>query len=281
MFNSVETYSSYGNYLLERFEEIKSNQGFLGNFCDGVKKTFNLGASEKKCESILNDYNEGKISFEEAIDYIEKYDKEIDSAKNLVANIVTGIGAIAVATPFAPAGIGLRIALTFGAPAGALIKTAINTLDRATNDIKGDDIDLKEMAHDAIDGAVVGTTSAISSKMLSGVKDASLSKTILNSTKCAIPCGAIGSGVQYLNDCAFDENKNFNFGELTKVSASGALFSGGAGVLVGGGFYGVESVLKHTGKQVAHSLGEQIAMDSVTSSARKIISHTERNVIAA
>ena len=85
-------------YLEQRFEEIKDKQGFLGNIWNDTKEFVGLGLSQSDCESILERYKNGKVSFEEAISYIENFEDKQDSMTSLLSNVITGIGAIIFAT---------------------------------------------------------------------------------------------------------------------------------------------------------------------------------------
>ena len=271
------------NYLYQRFEEIKSKQGFIGKFFNEVKESFKLGKTQSNCESKLHEYKTGKISFEQALQYIEDFEKKQENFKDLATNITTGVGAIAAtALSAGSAGtIGAILAITKGAPVGALIKTSLNTVDRATNDIEDDALDLKEMSKDAIKGATVGATSAISSNMVLGVKQGKFGLSVLNSAKCGVACGAASGAINYTADVAYDGERKFNFGELSRNVATSALVSGTVGAAVGGGYYGVESLIGNTCKEVSRSTAETIISDSSTSTARKLLANAEKNLIAA
>ena len=100
---------------------------------------------------MLEKYKNGQISLEEAMEYIEDFEKKQENAVNLISNIATGIGSIALATTAVAGGpIGWGLALAKGAPIGAAIKTGLKTLDRATNNVEGDELDGKELIKDAI-----------------------------------------------------------------------------------------------------------------------------------
>ena len=283
MADSISVNLNSTNYLLKRFEEIKSEQGFIGKFFNGIKETLNLGRAESDCESKLQEYKNGKISFEQALQYIEEFERKQENFSELATNIATGVGAIATTALALGTGgsIGVPLAITKGAPVGALIKTGLKTLDRATNNIQDDALDAKAMAKDAITGAAVGATSAVSSNMALGVKQGKFGLSVLNSAKCGIACGAASGAINYTADVAFDNERKFNFGELSKNVATSALVSGTVGAAVGGGYYGVESLVGNTCKEVTRSTAETIVSDSTTSTARKLLANAERHAFAA
>lgn len=288
----VETISSNTQYLQERLQEVKDKQGFLGKAWNGVKETTGLGLSQSDCDSMVEKFNNGEISFEEATAYIDDYEKKQSGASDLIANIATGVGAIAVATTAAaatvatggaaaPAAISWGLAIAKGAPIGAALKAGIKTLDRATNDVEGDALDARKIAKDAISGSVTGATSAVSSGVGAGIKAGKFGLSVLNGTKCSTICGAASGATSYLANCAFDEDKDFDLGELFTDTATSAFISGTVGAAVGGGLYGIQSLAGNVGKETLKSTTETIISDSATSSTRKILSNAERNIIAA
>lgn len=272
-------------FLEEKFEEIQDKQGMFGKFWNGVKEITTLGQSSSDCESMLEKYKNGEVSFAEAVEYLEEYEKKQDTMTNLQANILTGIGGIAVATTAAAAGpIGWGLAIAAGAPIGAVLKTGLKTIDRATNDVQGDEFDVKQMGKDAISGALTGVTSAVSSGVGLGITKANLGLSLLNGTKCGLICGSVSSAGNYLTDVAFGD-EDFNFNEFATDTLTGAFVSGTVGAVVGGGMYGIAQsageVGKETTKEVVKNVTKTIVKDSTSSTARKILGQAERNIIAA
>ena len=264
--------------LEEKLKEVQDEQGFLGKTWNGFKEITNLGLSNSDCEKMVDKYNNGEISFEEAVSYIEDFKSKQETMSELGANILTGIGAIAFATTALSAGpIGWVAAIAKGAPIGAALKTGIKTLDRATNDIEGDALDMKQMTKDAISGALTGTTSAVSSGVGAGIKAGKVGLSILNGAKCGTICGSVSGAASYLADVAFEEDKEFNTGELLKNTATSAFVSGTVGAVVGGGMYGLSS---NVGKEATKTLGQTIVADSSSSTARKLLGQGERNILS-
>lgn len=269
--------SSKTQELENKLKEVQNEQGFLGKSWNALKEVTNLGLSNSDCEKLVDKYNNGEISFEEAVSYIEDFESKQNTMSELGANILTGIGAIAFATTALSAGpIGWAAAIIKGAPIGAALKTGIKTLDRATNDVENDSIDIKQMTKDAISGAVTGTTSAVSSGVGAGIKAGKIGLSILNGAKCGTICGTVSGATSYLTDVAFEDNKEFNTEELIKNTATSAFISGTVGAVVGGGMYGLSA---NTGKEATKTLGQTIVADSTSSSARKGLGQVERNII--
>lgn len=263
--------------LKSRFAEINDKQGVLGSIWNGVKEITNSGVSKSDCENILEKYNKGEISFDKALEYINNYDKKQNNATELEANIVTGIASIAFATCMATGPIGWGAALLFGAPVGALVKAGIKIFDRATNKVKNDEFDTKQITKDMISGAVTGAASAVSSGVGAGIKAGKLSLSVKNGAKCGVECGALAGATSYATNVAFDKDKHFNMNDFVKTTATSAFVSGTVGAAVGVGMYGLSN---NIGQDVAKSLKQTIIDDSLSSSSRKILGHAERNMMS-
>ena len=194
---------------------------------------------------------------------IEKYDTKQDNSLNLFSNIATGVAAIgAVTAAVATGGIAaVPVLAAIGAGTGAVTKAGFKFTDRASNQKQGDALDGKQILKDACSGAVTGATSAMTMGTAGSTftAGASLGKNVASAAgKCAVTgvkTGAISGGSNYVIDCAFDENKDFNakdFVENTVVSAA----VGGA---VGGIMGTTNTVLRHNGLLNA---GGQAGFDS-------------------
>ncbi len=265
--------------LENKLKEVQDEQGFLGKSWNCFKEITNLGLSNSDCEKLVDKYNNGEISFEEAVSYIEDFQSKQETMSELGANILTGIGAIAFATTALAAGpIGWIAAIAKGAPIGAALKTGLKTLDRATNNIDDDAIDAKEMTKDAISGALTGTTSAVSSGVGAGIKAGKIGLSIFNGAKCGAICGGVSGAASYLTDVAFEDDVEFNTGELLENAATSAFVSGTVGAVVGGGMYGLSA---NVGKEATKTLGQTIVADSTSSTTRKLLGQGERNILSS
>ena len=265
------------NILDRKFAQVKDKQGILGNIWNGIKELTGTGISESKCESVLEQYKQGYISFDDALEYIESFDRKQNNMTDLESNIATGIGAIAVATCLASGPMGWIAALAFGAPVGAALKPIIKTLDRFTNNVKDDEFNAKQIMKDTISGAVVGATSAVSSGVGAGIKAGSFKLAVSNGGKCGAQCGALAGSTSYLTEVAFEKDRRFNLQEMAEVTMSSAFVAGTVGSLVGAGMY---KASKTVGQDVSKSLKDTIVEDSVTSSSRKVLGKVERSIFA-
>ena len=267
------------SFLNEKLSQVKNEQGCLGNIWNGIKEVTNLGQSASDCESMLEKFNSGEVSFEEAVKYIDDFDNKQENMSGLLSNVLTGIGAITTTILTVGTGpIGWGVALLKGAPIGAALKTGINLLDRATNNIEGDEFDVKEMAKDAISGAMTGATSAVSSGVGAGIKAGRAAVSVLNGAKCGVICGAASGAGSYMTDVAFGD-KDFNSGELILNTATSAFVSGTVGAVVGGGMYGMANIAGNVGKEVTKSTTRAIIADSTSSTTRKFLGQAEKNVL--
>ncbi len=293
MVESVNTdFSSYSNKdkqaLNQKLKETKDKQGLLGAAWNEIKEVVNIGKTESECESMVKKFESGQVSFEEALEYIEQYQKAQDSGADLLANIATGIGSIAVATTALSAGpIGWGAAFIKGAPMGALLKSTVKTVDRATNNVKDDELDTKKILKDAISGSITGATSAVSSGISAGVQTGQIGVSIAKGAKCSALSGALSGSTSYMTDVVLDDEE-FDFNDLAFNTASNAFISGTVGAAVGGGFYGANSIGGNVAKNTAAngikdatktSVSRTIAKDSFLSSTRKFLGKVEKDAL--
>ena len=266
--------------LCQQFQNVKDKQGAVGSLWDGVKSITGVGVSESKCSSMLEKFKNGEISFEQAANYIEKYDSKQTDTTDLIANIVTGVAAIATTTIAGIMGGPILPILALGAGTGAIFKTAFKFVDRATNGVQNDEYNAKLIAKDVISGAVTGAASAVPSGIAQGVKTGSRALAIKNGMKCGIACGAASGSINYIADAALG-NREFNFGDLVKQTGTSAFISGTVGAGVGLGMYNIADANGLIGQEVVKSTAQKIASDGASSSARKVLANMEKNIIAA
>ena len=277
------SYSDYKNKYAELnnyFQNVKDKQGAIGTLWNDIKGITGIGASEEKCSGMLEKFKNGEINFEQAADYIEKYDTKQKDSTDLIANILTGVSAIAATTIAGVMGGPLLPILGLGAGVGAVAKAAIKFFDRATNKVQNDAFDAKQIAKDVISGAVTGATSAVPSGVAKGIKAGSKALAVKNGIKCGVACGAAAGSVGYLTDVVFD-GKQFNFGELAKSAGTSAFVSGTVGAGVGAGLYRIAGAQGIIGKEVTKTTTQAIVSDSASSSARKVLAKAEKSIIAA
>lgn len=266
------------NQLAVKLESIKKEQGVLGSVWNGFKEFTGLGQSYTKCESMLEKYKNGEVDITQAMDYINDYQNKQDNMVELQKNLIAGTAAIAasVATGGAATTLaGLAAILGSGAATGAVVKTGLGAIDRATNEVDNDVLDTEEIAKDAISGSITGATSAIPSDPFNiftkGIKNEA-AKKVATQAVCSVACGAVSGSTSYLTDVAMDEDKEFDFGSLTASTVSSAAVSGVVGAALGGFKVtgigkSVESSLKSLGKTECQS---KIITDATSSATRKI-----------
>ena len=279
------TNNNYAEYkreyaeLNERFEDVKDKQGAIGSLWDSVKGITGVGVSEEKCSSMLEKFKNGEVNFEQAADYIEKYDVKQKDTTDLIANILTGVSAIATTTIAGVMGGPILPVIALGAGVGAATKTVIKLFDRATNKVENDEFDAKTIAKDIISGALTGATSAVPSGVAKGIKAGSKAMAVKNGVKCGLACGAASGSISYLSDVTLDD-KEFKFGDLAKSASVSAFISGTVGAGVGAGLYDIAGVKGIIGKELSRTTAQTIASDSTASTARKILIKAEKSVLA-
>lgn len=278
--NSIPQYqrivSQKAEFLEQRLEAIDDKQGFLGSIWNGIKEFTTFGVSESDCENMLDKYKNGEISFEEAVNYLDEFDSKQETMSNLLSNIVTGVGAIAIA---GAGPVGWAAAFAAGAPIGAAIKTGIGILDRATNDVEGDALNGKQIAKDAISGVLTGAASAVSSSQCFIYKGLGLDKTLADGfaksaiagALCGVECGAMSGSASYMTDVVFGD-KEFSFNDLTNTALTSAFVSGTVGGVVGAGTFGLKDA------QIIEPNGS-VAQYQFLSSTRKVGSEIERDLL--
>ena len=180
--------------LYSKLAEIEDEQGIISGSWNNFKELVNVGTSEEKCEKIIEQYEQGDISFEAAEAAINNYDLKSESSLNLFANILTGCAALAAAASVAATG-GMTAPIVAGILAGAGTKTVFKGFDRATNDIKGDTIEAKQLAKDALSGALTGGIAVATAGTGANTYKKGLqlgSKTFKGTSACALKSAKTG-----------------------------------------------------------------------------------------
>ncbi len=235
--------SIFSNNTVSRAQELESQldgvmdeQGAISNAWNDFKEFTNIGTSNEKCKDTIEKYKNGEITFEEAQSEIEEFAKKQDSSLNLFSNIATSIAAIAAVT-LAPVTGGASLAL--GAAVGAATKAGFKCADRATNEIENDALDAKQLAKDALSGAVTGTiagrtagtganTYANGFGGLSGI-----AACAAKSTRTGVITGTVSGSSNYLIDCAFEDDVDFNMNDFVSTTATSAVVGGTVGAVMG------------------------------------------------
>lgn len=273
--------------LEEQLDAVTDKNGCKRGAWDSVKGFLGIGTSSKKCEDHIEKFKNGEITFEEALTEIEKYDKKQESSLNLFSNIATSVFAIGAATAVAVltggAASGLVLAAV-GATTGAATKAGYKYIDRATNKIDGDANDAKQIAKDALSGAVTGSMAVTtmgtggSSFTKGASKAANMAKGAFNAAKTGVKTGAVSGAANYTIDCTFDD-KDFKLPDFVHETATNAVVGGTVGSIMGctNGFLRAENLLSAGGKPVvngetlANASLKDVAANSTCSAAYKVL----------
>ena len=275
--------------LQNQLNEIVATNGVVGEGWDDFKKFSKLGLSSDDCNKAIEDYKSGKISFEQAEAKINEYKNKQESSVNLFSNIATGAVAILAGTAVIATG-GLA-AIGVGAATGAIAKAGIKTVDRATNKVEGDALDGKQIAKDALSGAVTGgigvaTAGTAGNPFNNGF--AVGGKTLIEGgrTACVAKCavtgletGAISGASNNLIECAFEEDKEFNLKDFATETATGAVTGATVGAIMGGvnGTLRSHNILKHGGKITTNTTTQDTAANIACSAGYKTTTNAVKN----
>ncbi len=230
---------------------VVKEQGMFSKAWNWVKCKTGIGASSDKCSSAIEDYKNGKITLEEAQQKISEFSTKQKNSVNLVANVATGVVAVlAVGSAVLTGGMSLAVGAAIGAAVGAGTKAGIKLLDRATNQVEGDALDGKQIAKDALSGAVDGAVSiatmGIGSTAMAGktVAEQTLKSTIIQGAKYGAIDGAVSGAVtgaaDYTIEAALEEDVEFELDELAKSTLSNAAGGALAGGVLGGASAGIK-----------------------------------------
>ena len=188
-----------------------------------------------------------------------------------------------------PRGAGYNIIqskIAIGAGAGALTKAGFKTIDRATNEVEGDALDGKEIAKDALSGAVTGGIAVWT--MGTAGSAGTVGQAVKGCTQTGIKTGAISGAANYSIDCAFDEDKDFDAGELINTTAESAIVGGAVGAIMGGinGGLHASGVLKSgcnldsmVSKNTATNIND-VAANSACTTSYKVLNDRIRAIAA-
>ena len=234
---AVNTVSADAEALKQQFDAVQDEQGILGKLWNGFKNLTGLGLGSNDVEAKIEQFQNGEITYEEALKTIESYDEKQEGAVNIIANTATGIATAGIAVATGGAG-----ALLMGAAIGGATKAGLKTLDRATNDIQGDALDVKEIIKDGVTGAVDGAVSAATAGMFKGavagqtVKEAVKQGAIQGAKAGAITGAATGATDYTVNTIADGEEFTVEglLGTTAQNAVTGAVFGGLLGGITGG-----------------------------------------------
>ena len=273
--------------LEDQLSFVQKEQGALMRGWDNFKGDIGIGTSSEKCEDAIEKYKKGEMTFEEAMSEIEKFSNKQSSSLDLFSNIATA--AAALAATVATGGVA---GIAIGAAVGAGTKAGFKAADRATNDIKGDALDGKQLAKDALSGAVTGgiavaTAGTAKNPFDNGFKVAG--KQVIGAGKkaCVAKCattgvvtGAISGASNYTIDCAFEDNKDFNVKDLAVNTATSSLVGGTVGAVMGGFNGALRANNANFFKNIDADTTKTLIANSVCSAEYKVLNSGIRSIAA-
>ena len=251
--NSVQTEENIDEQvqnLEAKLESVQNEQGLISSIWNGIKCFTGLGSSSDKCEQAIEQFKNGEITYEEADSIISGFSDKQKSSVNLIANIATGLTAVAVVgSAVMTGGLSLGV-IAVAAGAGAATKAGLKFADRATNKVEGDALDGKQILKDslsgAVDGAVSVATMGIGTAAVTGktVAQQTIKQTVIEGAKAGAKAGAISGAVtgasDYSIEAAVEEDVEFNLGDLAANTALNAAGGAVAGGVLGGASSGIQ-----------------------------------------
>ncbi len=259
------------NDLKEKLSNVKDEQGIIGSAWNAIKCLTNLGSSTEKCEKAIEDFEAGKISYEEADKVISEFSSKQKSSVNMISNITTGVvTALLVGSAVATGGLSLGV-VAAGVGIGAATKAGMKFADRATNKVEDDALDAKQIVKDSLSGAVEGVattcTMGIGNAAVAGeaVASQTLKQTVIEGAKSGAKSGAIAGAItgagDYGIEAFMEEDVKFSVKGMAYSATANALGGAVAGGVIGGVSSGIQ--YKNTNTSV-----ETIADDSVEASVK-------------
>jgi len=273
--------------LKSQYQDTLNEQGFLGKIWNNFKNFTTLGLGSDDVEESIEQYQDGEITYEEALDAIESFEEKQEGAVDIISNTASGVATAGIAAAGVATGGG---AIVLGAAVGGVVKAGLKTADRATNEIEGDALDAVQIAKDGITGAVDGAisiatagigasaikplnqTASIAGKKVSQI---ALQGAIDGSVSGAISSGAAGA-TEYTVNSLLDEDKTFTLEGLADNTAQNVMAGAAFGGLTGAAsnviqFKITESKAYKEFQNSANELAEKYAsnIDSVESEIKE------------
>lgn len=243
-----ETSETQTKELESELKSAEDEQGWLGNAWNSFKGFVGIGTSTKKCNQAIDDFKNGKISYNEAKNEISEFSSSQKESVEVISNVISGtaaVGAAVAATamvaatgpiaPFLLAGIGIGT--------GAVTKAGLTFSDRATNNIDDDALNEKQIIEDLATGGVDGGISVATMGMgtVASAASSTLKSAVVQGFKSGIGAGTLAGGLSggsnYAIKTALDDNAEFTkeeFAENILTNAiAGGITGGGLGIIGG------------------------------------------------
>jgi len=238
--------------LEEKLKQAKDTNGFIGKAFNKIKEWTKIGIDAKECETIIDDYKNGKITYEEAEGKIEAYKNGQTNSVNTATSLVIGVATTAIlASAVMTGGPSIGVGVLVAAGVGAVLKTGLKIADRATNNIKNDEFDAKQLGKDALSGVLDGAvsvgmmglgTSAVTLKTVTEQTAKQVVKTgIIQGAKAGAISGATMGVGNYSIEAAFEEDVDFKVKDFLETTAVSAAF----GALLGGAMGGIGNKIQY------------------------------------
>lgn len=262
--------------LKEAFSEVQDEQGLVGKLWNGFKNLTGLGLGSNDVQEKIEQYEQGEITYEEALDTIESFSDKQEGAVNLIANTITGVATAGITIATGGAG-----ALLMGAAIGGAAKAGVKTFDRATNNVAGDALDTKEIIKDGLTGAVDGMVSAATAGIIKApiagqtVKQAIKQGAIQGATSGAISGGVTGAADYTVN--TITDNEEFTFEGLLQTTAQNAITGAVFGGVLGGITGGVSQNALNKKVKITHSDSLGAAVDNKAQAENYIDNFNKNN----
>lgn len=242
--SSSENVEKQAEELSSMLNDAEDKQGIVGSAWNSFKSFIGIGSSTKKCENAISDFKEGKISYDEAKSIISDFDSKQDGSVNMFSNLATGVVVAGViASAVATGGLSLGV-VAAAAGVGGATKAGLKFADRATNKVKGDALDGKQIVKDGLSGAVEGVATAATMGIGSAAKNvagetakSTLKSAIVSGAKEGAKTGGVAGAItgagEYTINASMEDDVEFNAQGLLKNTAANALGGAVAGGVIG------------------------------------------------
>ncbi len=246
--NDKNTDESALDYLKSELEKENDEQGILGDIWNNFKSFVGIGLSSEKCEKAIEDYENGNISFNEAKDKISSFKTKQNTVIDMATNVAAGVGtSLILGSAVLSGGLSIGIVLA-GAAIGAGIKAGLKFIDRATNEKQGDALDAKKIIKDGCSGGANGIITVstlglaplakegaitVSTVAKESIKDTAIKGVVTGAELGAFAGGASGAS-NYTIEAAFEDDVDFNAGEMLETTVKSAGIGAFFGAILGG-----------------------------------------------
>ncbi|MDO5437531.1 MAG: hypothetical protein Q4F80_04975, partial [bacterium] len=230
--NDLPTGTSESNLqeLNNYYLTTKAGQGIFAKGIDAVKSVFSSNGTSKGVEEAIEKYENGQISYNEALNTIAKFEQKQKTSSDAAANLISGAASLFAGIAASNKGSSSAKSIAISALAGALSKGLTKLVERSTNGITGDALSVKDLTKDlttgALNGAIVGGTANYT---LSGGRT-------LTAATGSITGAISGGGIGYTNYMAdvIAGDREFSLKDAAAQTAGYAMGGAAIGGVAGG-----------------------------------------------